>query len=349
MDFASAEGRNILIVAPYGTRESFQKFVANRLLLKGLDRFRLRWVLHEPWQDAPPLDAYDAALFWSWGYRKRNYRFFARRFEHLLARANVPIINSARNSSPLHSVWLKAWNEHGLPCARYQRFSNFDNVGLRFPMILRCDGQHKGRQMYLVHTREEAVERIRIERNRCYQDSGQGYVFQPLDLAIEFIETRFTDGLYRKRRSYVIGDKVICRSQSVAEHWTVNFQSMVCGELPVRENARFRAEGEPDSEILIRAARAAGVEIAAIDYVRTEDGRTILWEGNRHFRMTGDKHYQSPKFNLVVGRTDAERQEDDEQVGLAFAQFVVNRMLKSAGETVGGSIPAAQHQLTPPS
>lgn len=47
----------------------------------------------------------------------------------------------------------------------------------------------------------------------------------------------------------------------------------------------FADHGPAPTDLLRRAVRALGLEIAAVDYADLADGRTILWEANPHFLL----------------------------------------------------------------
>lgn len=326
-------GPRLLIVSPYNKLHNFEKYVASRLLLWGLDEAGIRWEHYQPRKYPPLLSRYDAVLFWSFGHRKRNYTFYARAFEQQCRAYGLPIINSMEGCEIHHSFGLAQWKKHGIPCANFQRFRHFDDITLDYPLILRRDGVHQGKDMFLVRTPEEArevIDRRLHEYETLWLDDHSKL---PLDLAIEFVDTQYPDGYYRKQRCYVVGDRVIPRQVSFAPTWLVNYGHCVVTPQALKEDRQLRTHGEPRADLLVHAARALKSDVVAMDYTPRPDGSYILWEGNRHFKMMGDRGYVDNHFNEATGRTPAERLEDDHALGHALAELVMQRINHT--QTVG--------------
>ena len=79
--------------------------------------------------------------------------------------------------------------------------------------------------MFLVNDAEEMQRVAQLE------------ITPPLDLALEFVDTRSSDGCFRKWRSHVIGNKVIPRQVQLAKTWKVNLDEAEPSEQAVEETA----------------------------------------------------------------------------------------------------------------
>lgn len=308
-----------LILTPYANAVEFGRWTASRMLVRGLDELEIRWTLHQPWN---PLDArpFDVMVCWSYGYRINDFPVWARRFEDACGATGPPVVNSAQYCRTDHHFCLTRWAAAGVPCARAQRFTVLDEVGLDYPLILRIDGQHRGRDMYLAQERDEAREIVAAR-----EVEGQ----RPLNLAIEYIDTRYRDGLYRKWRSYVIGGEVMPRLLNLASDWTVNLAAGIDGPQAVAENLQFCRGGEHDPELLVRAAGALGADVVALDYHRHEDGRYTFFEGNRNFLMAGDPGNETIDLSACGGRTYADLERDNDHLSRLLGRLVAERVAVS--------------------
>jgi hypothetical protein len=305
-----------LIVTPYADSVEFSRWAASRILLRGLDDLGIDWTLHQPWN---PLDVapFDVIVCWSYGYRINNFPMWAQRFEETHAATGPAVINSARYCTVNHHGCLTRWATAGVPCASAQLFGSLADIALDYPLILRIDGQHRGLDMYLARDADEAR---RIVASREVQDQP------PLNLAIEYIETRDNDGMHRKWRSYVVGEQIIPHTLTVASQWAANADSSVASAQFVAEKQAFWRNGDPQPELVIRAARALGSDVIALDYHRDASGRYTFFEGNRNFMMPGDPGTDVPKFLRGSGRTPASFEREKDHLGRVIARLVGDRI-----------------------
>jgi hypothetical protein len=304
----------LLILTPYRTLEGFREFQASRLLLAALAARRIEVTLHQPWQPLPDLPSCGAVLCWTYRHTWGNHLFWAKRVEERCRELNVPVVNSARRFNYRHSHDLALWSAAGLPCAAHQRFTAIREIRLPFPLILRRDGEHQGRR--LVRVEGEAEAEAALERS----GRGDGHRPKPFDLALEFVDTRWPDGFYRKRRAYVVGGSVIPAHAVRSEHWVVNFGSRKGNLGSYREDREFLAAGEPEADLLRRAAAVLGADLAALDYSPRPEGGLALWEANRNPRMWGDR-----------GLPAARPRGPDRSCAEAVVELVLRRAAEAAG------------------
>jgi hypothetical protein len=302
----------LLILSASPHRTLFERDMAGRLLLQALDRASIAWTLHCPWEPLPAAQEFAGVLSWSFRYDENNFVFWARKAESFYRAAGLRVLNSVAEFSIQHSFYLKRWRDAGIPCARFERFNDIDAVTLPYPLILRCDGLHKGRNTFLVHSPEEA-------RRVVDEQHAQGV---SLDLALEFLDLRFPDGYYRNRFAFIAGDRVIPRQHAIGRDWLLNFDTAEASAQSTREDRAFRQRGEDRADLLLRAARATGAAVVGLDYGLAPDGRYVFWEGHRHFKMTGDAGYRTGKLESATGRPAAARAADDEDLGNAMAEMV---------------------------
>ena len=318
--------KRLLIVTPKVTMHGFLRRVSSQLLLWGLARAGIEWEMYNPWREPPQLSRFHGALCWSRGHRRNNFTFHARRFEELCAAEGLAVINSIRGCSDNHSTSLAIWKQHGIPCAEFTRFRHIHQIELEYPLILRVDNVHQGKQTFLVRNRCEAEQAASTQERKSLEDVSSKDATFPLNLAVRYVDTRYPDGLYRKRRCFVVGNRLVPRQAAASRNWLVNLGNCDVLEEAIEEDRAFRRSGETQAELVWRAGLLTGSDISAIDYTIRPDGRYIFWEVNRHFAMTGDPDYQSSKIDVATGRTPEERREDDESLGMAMASLVQERL-----------------------
>jgi hypothetical protein len=311
----------LLILSNLDAPSIFRRGSINRALESGLKTQPIDWAFHDPLRGTPPLAGVDVVLTWCHHIEgdSRGFRQRAIAVEAECSRAGIPVVNSATRLRRIrHSYCLRRWFFHDIPCALSQNFRTLDEISLRYPMILRVDGGvHSSLDSFLVADRSEA-ELVMRERER----SARGR----LNLAIEYVETRFPDGFYRKRRCIVVGDRLIPRQHMLARGWKVKLSSAEANGLSIAEDRAFLAEGEMQTELVGRAAGALGCDILALDYSPSPDGSYVFWEANKTFRMAGTgRGVKAAKFREATGRSVEECLSQRQAVGAAIAELIVRK------------------------
>ncbi len=315
----------LLLVTAYRTRQGFAEYQAGRHLLAALLARGVEPELHQPWLPEADLGACDAVCFWPYRHGWNNYLFWAGRLERRCAALGVPVVNPVTRHTWLHSPDLAAWARQGVRCAAHQRFSLPAQLALRYPLVLRRDSEHRGRRMHLVRDPAEAAA-------ACARDQAAPGRVNRLDLAVEFIDTRWPDGFFRKRRAYAVGGEVIPAHSVRSQRWLVNFGSRAGNQGSYREHREFLAEGEPRADLVRQAAAAIGADFAALDYSPAPDGGYVFWEANRTPRMWGDRE-------LAAGKPE----RADVRCGEALADLVLRRAAGGGAAADGAGAAGADH------
>lgn len=319
---------SVLIVASDRKKDGVETRLAGRALLWNLEQRGIEWDVHMPrTAPIPDLRAYDAVLCWSYRiYRTRDYFLGAQEIEAKAQALGKPVINSVKRSQSRHSDFLETWRAHGIPCAKSQRFEDFEEIGLDYPMLLRRDGVHQAEDLFFVPTPEDAE---RVIRERKDDDTREN-----LDLAIEFVDVRDEHGRYNKYRSLVIGDQLIPIHALVSDHWLVNYHhAQFCDdESAARIGETFLRDGERNAAEMLAAARLTGSDILALDYAKRSDGRYVFWEANRHFLMLED-HEETQATDTYVKATGhtGGRTKVFKALGSALGDLILDRAKKANG------------------
>ena len=302
-----------LIVTPYDDRRQFELSHMGSVLTWGLKRQGVRWILHNPARGWFNPDGVDAVLSWPYGFKKwPGFLKNCVEFEWRAREMGLPVINGLAGCDFRHSWCSRLWTQAGIPCAGYQPFREWEDIQLRYPLILRSDAVHRGLNMFFVRGPREARRVLSFD------------IAPPLDVASEFIDTRSPDGYFRKWRSHVIGNQVIPRQVQLSKSWKVNLDAaQLCAEA-LDEDRRFISEGEPHAGLVALAARALRSDIIALDYSKRSDGSYIFWEGNRNFDLSvGGQMWQ--QFRRTTGRTNEECVESVRVISDAMAQLIIAR------------------------
>ncbi len=336
----------LLIVAGRDPRRYRRDATATQGLLWGLERRQIAWTAALPSHRCPDLRGVDAVLSWWGGDHRRRHVFqpcplhdlyggasppsrvlFERQVEARCAELGIPVINPlSRRLGIRHSYCLRTWRARDVPCARFAPVAaaaDLDRLPLGFPLILRADGgAHALNDAFLVGDREAAQAALaRRERE------GRA----PLSLAIEFRDTRYADGLYRKRRSFLVGDRLLPRQHMIGAGWQLKLKTALTGEPAAAEDRRFRAAGDEEPGQVRRAAQALGPEILALDYTRCEDGSYLFWEGNSIFGMAGlDDDERSQLYRAATGRSKEDCRAEHVELGTVIADLVRQRVERAA-------------------
>ncbi|SFG39865.1 hypothetical protein SAMN05518865_111223 [Duganella sp. CF458] len=317
----------VVVVSSDATVESFAEFGGARQLIWALETSGLSWSLHQPWSGRVELDTQQvkAVVFWSYRHRSNDFVYHAMAFEEACRTHRIPVINSIQRGWDVrHSTTLNRFREAGVHCPRCQKFSSVEEIELAYPLILRVDGIHQGQQMQLVHSADEARALVDATRARFLLSGGRE--LPPPNLAIEFIDVADAEGMFHKYRAYVVGSKVIVRHKTKGPHWLVNFASSESTGGSGHAKGCSTAGSEADAGLLVRAGRASGSDVTALDYSITRSGEYVFWEANRLFKMNGDKGYDAP--SPVAESMARRRAAADRRLGESLKSLLQERLGK---------------------
>jgi hypothetical protein len=302
----------VMIVNPFDDAQRFTRSHMGKVLLWGLKRRRIDWMLRNPTCQRLIPERFDAVLCWPYGFRESpGFLEGCVELEERARDSGIPVINSLAGCDMGHSWCLRLWREAGIECPDYQLISRWKDIHLNYPLILRTDSLHLGLNMQLAVDAKEAKSIMRRK------------ISPSLDMAIEFVDTMCRDSCYRKWRSHVIGDRVIPRQVQLSRSWKVNLDAAECCPESAAENQTFIAGGEPEEELVAFAARALNAEIIALDYSKKPDGSYIFWEGNRNFDLSIDGEMWR-QYQCTTGLSQEDCVQGVRAIGDAIADLIIN-------------------------
>jgi hypothetical protein len=320
--------KKVLIVTGHSTKEEFLSYEASRQLISAFDMCEFSWSLYQPWDKTVAFDpkTTQGVFFWSYIHLANDFVYHAMAFEEQCIAQKIPILNSIYDGwDTRHSTLLENMKLAKIPCPRYQKFIDVDDIELNYPLILRVDGLHRGQQMHFVQNKSEADELINLTRIEFLSPNKTKRVMPPPNLAVEFIDIADKNGQYNKRRAIVVGNKVLFRHNLTSNSWLVNFSSSDFSEPSILTHKQYIAgDEEDDTELILRAARATGSEVTALDYSKIENGDLVFWEANRIFIMKGDPGYGSSVATYPDG--SKRRVSNDFELGENLAMLVKEKL-----------------------
>jgi hypothetical protein len=154
--------------------------------------------------------------------------------------------------------------------------------GLALPLFVREDWGHGGRMLRA--DTDADVRALPIES-----------FARPL--AVELLDVRGADGLYRKYRYVVAGDTGVPLSLHVQRDWIVRGNESIHTDAIVADELAFTAARSPHHARFVAAAAALELDFVAFDYSLGAHGEPIVWEANPFpaLQLAGiDRRYRWP-------------------------------------------------------
>jgi hypothetical protein len=219
-----------------------------------------------------------------------------RAMEETCAARGVPVVNPVGAlSNAIKSVAARIIRGAGVRTAAMVRVTDpaafrRDQGGLLPPFLVREDERH-GTRMILVEDRA-ALARVPFDAFAA-------------PVAVEFIDTRGADGLYRRYRYLAIGERGIPRSLRVSRSWRSTREDRIFDDATHAEEMAYLGRGDPNHDALQRARRALGLDVVAFDYGYDREGRLVVFEPNplpNLWDPTGSatfQRYQGPLFERL--------------------------------------------------
>lgn len=213
----------------------------------------------------------------------------ARRLEMQCEEHGIPIINPVdRLSVSIKSVSSRLLSDAGL---RTPRMVPITDVGafrrepdLEPPFFVREDSRHGG-PMHLVRSLDE-VRTVPIEA-----------LERPV--AVEFVDVRGDDGLCRKYRYCLFGDRGVPVQLFASPGWVVHMADRVANDrMEAQELDYVNLERDPHHDLFVRGRRALGLDVVAFDYAYDQDGAIVVFEANP-FPVLWDETNDAPELGYM--------------------------------------------------
>jgi len=214
------------------------------------------------------------ALFLPWLQDPLKQRFphiyqQAKQLEAQCQEHNVSIINPVDVlSNSIKSVAAGLIRSAGIRTAQTVPITDVEAFkktlgGLSTPFFIREDWVH-GSKTFFVQNPED-VQNIPFDK-----------FIAPI--AVEFIDTKSEDGLYRKYRYFAFGDEGIPGPLMLSQSWEVRDNKHRV--LNIAEEIAYFSGEDPNHQMLQQARKALGFDFMAFDYSYDSQGNIVVWEPN---------------------------------------------------------------------
>jgi glutathione synthase/RimK-type ligase-like ATP-grasp enzyme len=171
--------------------------------------------------------------------------------------------------------------------------------GLDYPVLVRVVGHHGGTNMIKIATPDQIDHVDRLDRS-----------LRSALYVTEFRDFANSDGLYRKYRIVVVGEKVLLRHMITAEHWVVHASEHLAHRTRKTENTRdvedemFAVFDEEHGRRLLpmfrEMVRRLDLDYFGVDCAISDTGEVILFEANACMEILRQtQKVVNPKFVAI--------------------------------------------------
>jgi hypothetical protein len=331
-----SDGTALLIVRHGAGRGRLPGYLAPALRrIEERDPALMRAVrFHETGAPAPPaLDGVRAVFFWLADPLRELYPDCFAEASAIEADARsrgLVLVNPpSALSNSIKSVQSRIWRAAGVPTPACIAYADRDGLARAveatgFPLLLKSDQLHAQDRMLFLESRGA----LRATRDDALPMPGVATTF--VDTRAGWVAARPGTpwaGSYHKKRLIVFGDVIQTRNVFFAAQPIVGLSTSTLwryrpadgrpsrpGFFGLRRSEReevaadlayFRGGACEAPELMLRATRALGFGVAAIDYSVHADGRVVLWEANPFHFVPGPKSYVLPVERSFEERYDA--------------------------------------------
>jgi len=258
-------------------RASGEKYFYDTLL----DWIPRHWPAAAEWIELRPLPCAEVdwsriGAFHAWvqdPVRERNPAIYAeaRDAEEQCRQFGIPVTNPVDIlSNSVRSRMLDLIAGPGIRVPRLVEIDDWDEFalslgGLSLPIIIRPSWGH-GEPMHLIRDRQDLTEDVRT----AFKES----------IAVEFIDVRSDDDLYRKFRYVMIGSTGIPYHMLASYDPNTRVETYVDTPSIRVEEKTYIQRPDPHHAQLDAARRRLGFDIVAFDYGLDRDGALVVWEAN---------------------------------------------------------------------
>jgi hypothetical protein len=163
---------------------------------------------------------------------------------------------------------------------------------LRYPILVRVVGSHGGE------------DRVKIDSPDSMEDIAPlQYEGRPLFLT-EFHDFRSADGLYRKYRIVVVGNKIFLRHTVIGEHWSLHGTARAKGTDAEEELMfnTFQSEWVPWlAPVFMEIADRLDLDYFGVDCNIDSDRNVILFEANACMKVLKNYRALPNRFEAPIG------------------------------------------------
>lgn len=218
----------------------------------------------------------------------REYAY-AKKIEKICTENNIKFINTPDAlSNSVKSIQLKILQENGFCVANFFPFNDLSELKSfaisNYPIFIRYNAGHDSDGSFmqgLFYSYEDVLNNISnslFESKRHFKDK----------IAIQWVDTKFSDGFYRRYRAFVTRSDAIKGNVFISHDWYIHGKNAIRNEITSNEQNSFMNSvfTTKEKDFFIKANKALELEFSAYDYSYTKDEEIIIWESNPHPALT---------------------------------------------------------------
>jgi hypothetical protein len=210
---------------------------------------------------------------------------YAKKIECICLAHKIKMINRPEPlSNSVKSVQLKILADNGFLVAKAFSFNatkELAKIDKRFfPLFIRNDAGHdtdnesvQGPFSSYEEIKEKYNNELLIDR-----DYLKGKV------AVQWIDTKSKDGLYRRYRVFVCGDGAITGNMHISSGWYIHSVNNNDTDNIRKEKEAFTNRKLMPAEVdfFVKASKALDLDFGAFDFAFTKEQQIVIWEDNPH-------------------------------------------------------------------
>ena len=270
-----------------------------------------RIVMHETGSPMPDLGGVRAVMFWLADPLRELYpdcHAEAMALAAEMRRRGGRVVNDpAALSNTIKSEQARIWQAAGVPCAAAEPFADAPGLAaavarVGLPAIVRTDWHHAQEATFLCRTPDD-VARLPTD-GRLYPGVALALVDTRAGYQRERPGTIWAH-FWHKKRIHIFGEIAVPNHVLFAPSAVVGLHQSPYWRYRGRKGKvleplawlrrwdreavivdRAYVDAAPEQPgLFIRATRALGLDVAAVDYSTLADGSVILWEANAYFKV----------------------------------------------------------------
>lgn len=198
---------------------------------------------------------------------------------------NIPFINKPDAlSNSVKSIQLKILKNKGFNVAECFPFISLDELTSIdksiYPLFVRYDAGHDSYGESMQGPFGNFIALKRAFSNKWFVDREHfcGKV------AIQWIDTKFSDGLYRRYRAFSTRTDAVTGNLHISRDWYLHGDNAIRNQETENEQRQFMQGiySATEKEFFSKAIMALDLDFGAIDYSYDKNGEIIIWEVNPH-------------------------------------------------------------------
>lgn len=190
-----------------------------------------------------------------------------------------------------------------VPSSRQEVIDTIKEAAFEFPVLFRAAELHGGMQMVRIDGpgHFDLLDRFALDGRKYY--------------LTQYVDYKSPDGLYRKSRFIVVGERVFARHHIMSRSWMVHADSRQefiakYPEYALEEERFIEAFPSRLAERCLAIKKRIGLDLFGIDAYVAEDGTLLIFEVNACMRYFGPRQH-----NYIDKTTDAITSEIEKLLG----------------------------------